>query len=206
MAKKITATKSNLIKVKESLNFARKGYSLLDKKRTVLIRELMVLNDRAEKIQREIEEKFKSSYESLTMASVTMGWEAVVDISQSMPLEDEYEMGYRSVMGVEIPKVHYEKFDPHHSFSIYETSFAFDQAYMDMQDMRSLIYELAEIETSLYRLAKEIKKSVKRANALDKIQIPKYEKAKREIEGVLEEKEREDFFRLKKIKDYTVDD
>lgn len=200
MAKKLTATKANLMKVKDSLAFAEKGYGLLDKKRTVLIREMMSLNNRAAEIQKEIERKFQKSYESLTMASVTMGWEAVVDISKSMPKEEEYTMGYRSVMGVEIPEVQYKHFNPKHSFSLYETTVAFDEAYLEMDQMRELIYELAEIETSLYRLAKEIKKSVKRANALEKIQIPKYEKAKKEIQNELEEKERDDFFRLKRMK------
>ena len=61
--------------------------------------------------------------------------------------------------------------------------------------------ELAELENSVYKLAMEIKKTQKRANALDKIQIPKYESTIKYIEEVLEEKEREDFFRLKKVKD-----
>lgn len=201
MAKKITATKANLIKVKESLSFAKKGYNLLDKKRTVLIREMMKLNERAVKIQEDIEESFKKSYDSLTMASVTMGWEAVVDLSLSMPKEEEYKLGYKSVMGVEIPQIHYNKYKPRSTFSIYETSFAFDKVYLEMNELREKIYELAEIESSLYKLAKEIKKSVKRANALEKIQIPKQEKMLKEIEDVLAEKEREDFFRLKRVKD-----
>lgn len=205
MAKKLTATKANLIKVKDSLTFAKKGYNLLDKKRTVLIREIMTLNERAAVIQDEIENKFKSSYEALTMASITMGWEAMVDISKSMPLEEDYEMGYRSVMGVEIPEILYHPYDPQQTFSLYETSFAFDQAYLEMHEMRKLIYELAQIETSLYRLAKEIKKTVKRANALEKIQIPRYELAKKEMEAILEEKEREDFFRLKRVKNKVVE-
>lgn len=203
MAKKLTATKANLIKTKESLNFAKKGYSLLDKKRTVLIREMMRLNTRALKIQDDIEESFKKSYDSLTMASITMGWESVVDLSLSMPKEEEYKIGYRSVMGVEIPEIHYNQYNPKSTFSIYETSFAFDQVYMEMNNLREKIYELAEIETSLYKLGKEIKKSVKRANALEKIQIPKHEKTLKDIEDVLAEKEREDFFRLKKVKNKT---
>ncbi|WBW49762.1 V-type ATP synthase subunit D [Peptoniphilus equinus] len=203
MAKKVTATKANLIKVKESLAFAKKGYSLLDKKRTVLIREMMRLNERAETIQAEIEAAFKKSYEALTMASVTMGWEAVVDLSLSMPKEEPYSLGYRSVMGVEIPEVHYRKLNPKSTFSIYETTFAFDQVYLEMNALREKVYELAEVETSLYKLAKEIKKSVKRANALEKIQIPRSEKTLHDIEDVLAEKEREDFFRLKRVKHNT---
>lgn len=200
MAKKITATKANYIKTKESLEFAKKGYSLLDKKRTVLVREMMKLNQRAVDIQKEIEESFQKTYEFLTMASITMGWESVVDLSMSMPKEEDYEMGYRSVMGVEIPEVQYKKYESKGTFSIYETSFAFDKIYLEINELRRKIYELAQMETSLYRLAKEIKKSAKRANALKKIQIPKQERILKEISDILEEKDREDFFRLKRVK------
>ncbi|MDD7363435.1 MAG: V-type ATP synthase subunit D [Peptoniphilus sp.] len=200
MAKRVTATKANLLKIKSALAFAKKGYGLLDKKRAVLMREIMHLNQRAQTIQQEIEESFSRSYDAFTMASVTMGWEAVVDMSKSMPLEEPYTIGYRSVMGVELPEIHYKEFKRDTTFSMYESNFAFDEAYIRMHDMRAKIYELAEIETDLYRLAKEIKKTVKRANALEKIQIPKYERTKKEIEEILAEKEREDFFRLKRVK------
>ncbi|CAC9929109.1 V-type ATPase, D subunit [Aedoeadaptatus nemausensis] len=200
MAKRVTATKANLLKVKSALEFARKGYGLLDKKRAVLMREMMRLNERAQTIQQEIERDFTRSYDAFTMASVTMGWEAVVDMSKSMPPEEPYTIGYRSVMGVEIPEIHYKEFSPNTTFSMFESNFAFDEAYIRMHDMRARIYELAELETDLYRLAKEIKKTVKRANALEKIQIPKYEQTKKEIEEILAEKEREDFFRLKRVK------
>jgi V/A-type H+-transporting ATPase subunit D len=66
--------------------------------------------------------------------------------------------------------------------------------------VRDLIYELAEIENSVYKLAMEIKKTQKRANALEKIQIPRYEDTIKYIDSVLQEKEREDFFRLKRVK------
>lgn len=66
--------------------------------------------------------------------------------------------------------------------------------------VRFLTYELAEVETKVYKLAMEIKKTQKRANALEKIQIPKYKALVKNIEETLEEKEREDFFRLKRVK------
>lgn len=69
-----------------------------------------------------------------------------------------------------------------------------------MHEIRYLIYELAEVEIAVFRLAEEIKKTQKRANALDKIQIPKFTVIVKSIENTLAEKEREDFFRLKKVK------
>lgn len=76
-----------------------------------------------------------------------------------------------------------------------------DIAAKKFLEIKYLIYELAEIENAVFKIAMEIKKTGKRANALDKIQIPRYEEAVKYIQDVLEEKEREDFFRLKKVKD-----
>ena len=80
-------------------------------------------------------------------------------------------------------------------YSLHKSNAAFDRAKINISEILPVIYELAEIETSVFRLANEIKKTAKRANALDKIQIPKYNHIISEIEEILAEKEREDFFR-----------
>lgn len=201
MANKVIPTKANLLAAKASLEFAKKGYDLLDKKRTVLIKEMMDLNKRAASIQKEIEEAFKSSYQTLEEATISMGTDMLDEIARSMVNEEEYEIISRSVMGVEIPQIKFQKKKMQAEYSIHETTTAFDQAAQDLHEIRYLIYELAQVETGVFRLAEEIKKTQKRANALDKIQIPKYGVIVREIENVLAEKEREDFFRLKKVKD-----
>lgn len=197
---KITPTKANLIKSKSSLQFAKKGYELLDRKRTVLIREMMSLIDNATRLQESIDLEFKDAYEALKFANITMGTEAVSEIAKSIEKEQEFEIIFKSVMGVETPiiKRNENKFTTEYGF--YRTNTAFDKAVLSFTSIRHLIYELAEVENSVYKLAMEIKKTQKRANALDKIQIPKYRQTIKYIEEVLEEKEREDFFRLKKVK------
>ncbi|WP_036730354.1 V-type ATP synthase subunit D [Peptoniphilus mikwangii] len=201
MATKTVPTKANLMATKSALEFARKGYDLLDKKRTVLIKEMMDLNKRAESLQDRIEKIFKQSYSALEEATVTMGTEAIYEISKSMALEKPYEVISKSVMGVEIPEIKYRQDGLRTEYSFHKTTTAFDKASLDMHNIRYLIYELAQVETGVFRLAQEIKKTQKRANALNKIQIPKYESIVKEIENILSEKEREDFFRLKKVKD-----
>lgn len=198
---KVVPTKANLMKMKSSLNFAKKGYELLDKKRTVLIQEMMNLNGRAEKLQDEIEGEFVKSFQVFKEATLTMGSESIQEIAHSMELEPNYTVLFHSVMGVEIPEVQYEREEPRMEYGLFRTTTAFDEANISMHQIRYMIYELAEIETAVFRLANEIKKTQKRANALDKIQIPKYEELVKEIENTLAEKEREDFFRLKKVKD-----
>ena len=201
MANKIVPTKANLIATKSALDFAKKGYDLLDKKRTVLIKEMMDLNKRATSLQEVIESTFEESYTALEDATITMGSEAMYEIANATPLEKDYEIISRSVMGVEIPEIKYEKEGMKVEYSIHKTTTAFDEASVDMHNILYLIYELAQVETSVFRLAQEIKKTQKRANALDKIQIPKYTAIVTDIENILAEKEREDFFRLKKVKD-----
>lgn len=200
MAIKVTPTKANLITSKNALVLAEKGYDLLDKKRTVLIKEMMDLNKNAKKLQSEIEEKFADSYSELVMATISMGALSLKDMGESAPLEKEYEVISRSVMGLELPKIKYEKKVVKADYSIHQSNAAFDRAKINISEILPVIYELAEIETSVFRLANEIKKTAKRANALDKIQIPKYNHIIKEIEDTLAEKEREDFFRLKKVK------
>lgn len=200
MAIKVTPTKANLIASKNALVLAEKGYDLLDKKRTVLIKEMMDLNKNAKALQDEIEEKFEMSYSELVMATISMGALSLKDMGEDAPMEKEYDIISRSVMGLELPKVKYGKIDTRADYSLHKSNAAFDRAKINISEILPVIYELAEIETSVFRLANEIKKTAKRANALDKIQIPKYKHIISEIEEILAEKEREDFFRLKKVK------
>lgn len=197
---KMTPTKANLIKAKNSLSFAKKGYELLDRKRTVLIREMMSLIDKASSLQENIDTEFSKAYEALKLANITMGTEAVEEFSKSIAKEEDFSILFNSVMGVETPMVKRPRTPFTTEYGFFRTNPAFDKAVLKFIDIKELIYELAEVENSVYKLAMEIKKTQKRANALDKIQIPKYSTTIKYIEEVLEEKEREDFFRLKKVK------
>lgn len=197
---KTTPTKANLIKAKNSLSFAKKGYELLDKKRTVLIREMMNLIDSATTLQAKVDEVFQEAYENLKIANILMGPETVIEIAQSIENEKDFDIIYKSVMGVEVPIIKREESPLKTEYGFYRTSPAFDKTVISFMKVRELIYELAEIENSVYKLAMEIKKTQKRANALEKIQIPRYEETIKYIDSVLQEKEREDFFRLKRVK------
>ncbi|MGF7058493.1 V-type ATP synthase subunit D [Brassicibacter mesophilus] len=200
MAINAAPTKSNLIKAKNSLEFSKKGFELLDKKRTVLIKEMMSLIDKAKEVQDRVSITFKEAYRALEFVNITLGVNNVEEISLSIPKEEEFDILLKSVMGVEIPKVIYEKekLDPQYGF--FRTNPVLDTAIAKFTEVKYLIYELAEIENSVFKLAMEIEKTQKRANALEKIQIPKYTTQIKFIQEVLEEKEREDFFRLKRVK------
>lgn len=200
MPENIASTKANLIAAQSALDFSRKGYELLDKKRNVLIRNLMEFMDRAKNIQQTMRETFKDAYQALTVANITLGINKVNKVAKSIPQTTEFDILNYSVMGVELPRVKYKKHDIEPYYSFYHTNTALDVALQKSQQVKYLLYELAEIEDSVYKLAIEIKRTQKRTNALKNIQIPKYEKIIKFISEVLEEKEREDFFRLKVLK------
>lgn len=193
-------TKGNLILAKNSLALARQGYELMDKKRNILIKELMELIDKAKDIQAEIDSTFTSAYKALQRANMEMGEYTVEQISKTIPQDNSIVIKTRSIMGTEIPLVEYneEEFNPGYSFL--GTTLSLDKACARFTRVKELTIRLSMVETSAYRLASSIKKTQKRANALQNITIPMYEDLTTTISNALEEKEREEFTRLKVIK------
>jgi V/A-type H+-transporting ATPase subunit D len=124
----------------------------------------------------------------------------VSDIAETFPVENSVTLSVRSVMGVELPKLSMETSQPEMCYGMYQTNSQFDAAYISFNRAKELTVKLAEIENSIYRLAIAIKKTQKRANALKNILIPKFTGISKYISDSLEEKEREEFSRLKVIK------
>lgn len=193
-------TKGNLILAKNSLALAKQGFELMDKKRNILIRELMELISAAKDIQSEIDSTFRAAYAALQRANIEMGIRNVEDVSNSVPTEDSIRIKYRSIMGTEIPLVEYNDVEQKPSYAFYGTKLSLDEACNHFSKVKELTIRLSMIENSAYRLATNIKKTQKRANALKNITIPHYTNLTTEIQNALEEKEREEFTRLKVIK------
>ena len=194
-------TKGNLILAKNSLALSRQGFELMDKKRNILIREMMELIDQAKDIQSQIDVTFRTAYAALQKANMEMGIAFVQQVSYTVPLEDSIRIKTRSVMGTEIPLVEYEKqLTNTPTYAYYSTKASLDEAKAAFEKVKELSIQLAGIENAAIRLAANIKKTQKRANALKNITIPKYEALTKDIQNALEEKEREEFTRLKVIK------
>ena len=200
MTVSVAPTKSNLIKAKTSLELSKKGYELLDKKRTVLIKEMFVYVDKAKNMHKEIYDVIAQGYADLQKANITLGVKNVEDMSYGVPNDEHFDILLRSIMGVDIPTVKYNKSEVQPTTGFYNTNAAFDEARKKFEEVKFKIYELAELENSIFKLAKEIEKTQKRTNALEYIRIPKFKEEVKFIQEVLEEKEREDFFRLKRLK------
>lgn len=198
MANQVFPTKGNLINTKKSLQLAKLGYELLDRKRNILIRELMQLINTAKEIRGTIEQTYNEAYSALQKANMTIG--IVDDIAEAMPIENSLKISHRSVMGCEIPQVSIDNKRLTLDYGFKYTNSNFDNAVISFYKVKQMTAKLAEVENSVYRLANAIKKTQTRANALKNIVIPKYENIVKFISNSLEEKEREDFSRMKVIK------
>lgn len=198
MAGQVFPTKSNLMSTRKSLSLAKLGYDLMDRKRNILVREMMALIDKANEIQGSIDKIYADAYKALQRANVTLG--ICGEFAQTVPLDNSLEMDARSVMGVELPIVTIGQGEKDLFYGLFSTNSQLDEAYLMFDQVKHLTAELAQVENSVYRLAGAIKKTQKRANALSNIMIPQFEHTIKFITEALEEKEREDFSRLKVIK------
>ncbi len=204
MSAQIISTKGNLISIKRSLKLAKNGFQLLDKKRNILVREMILLIDRASEIQKKIDKAYTEAYFALQKANITLG--ICDELSNTVPEENGIKVLYRSVMGVEIPIVSISKNKQNKNvpFGLYSSNSMLDEAYIKFKQVKNLTVDLAEIENSVYRLANAIKKTKKRANALKNIMIPRFENSVKFITNALDEKDREEFSRLKVIKRHKI--
>ncbi len=202
MAEQVFPTKGNLIKARKTLALCKMGYDLMDKKRNILIREMMQLLDKAQVLRSSVEDTYREAYAALQEANITLG---VIDkLAESVPIETGIEVTYRSVMGVDIPDVTLRDHESFVPYGFYSTNSQLDKAYISFTKVKEITVMLAEVDNSVYRLAIAIKKAQRRANALQNILIPRYEDMVRFIIDSLEEKEREEFSRLKVIKSFKL--
>ncbi len=192
-------TKGNLIAAQRSRALAKNGWELMDRKRNILIRELMGRIERATELQEKIDRIFREAYEALELARILSG--DCTAAVESMPEDTSVRLLWRSVMGVEIPLVAADPVGQEElPYALTSSSSALDEAYRKFCRVKELLAELAETETAVYRLAYAIEKSRKRANALENIVIPGLEQDIARMAESLAEKEREEFVRRKVIK------
>ena len=196
--KQVFPTKGNLIATKKSNALAHLGYELMDRKRNILIREMMGLLDDVKLLRDEITQTYAEAYRALQLANMSLG--VISAMAEAVPIDTGLHVSYRSVMGVEIPKLSYDKQEIRPTYGLERANSKLDYAYTCFQKVKEMSVVLAEVENSVYRLANAIRKSQKRANALKNIVIPEFEHNIKFITDALEEKEREEFSRQKVIK------
>ena len=197
----VAPTRSNLLKAKESLQLTRQGYELLEQKREVLLMELMQIVHDLSELERQMKEKSAEAFAALESAMLSLGDETLKWAALSVVGERSINILHRSVMGVPIITLQgaVEKTSELQA-SFEGTGPALDEVRKLFEELIPIIYKRSEVEISVWRLAVEVKKTQRRVNALENIFIPGYEGTVKGIEEVLEESDREEFIRKKKLK------
>lgn len=196
----IAPTKSNLLLMKDQLAVSQDGYDLLEQKREILVMELMHMVEKVKLLERDIDAVVATAYPAFRRMLMSLGSDQVERISHAAHYdfvihEKQVVLGGMpfSTLDVELPKK--ELF-----YSYIGTYADSDEVTVHFFKLLSLLTEMASIRTIVWRLAGEVKKTQRRVNALDKMVIPQTKETKKYIEGVLEERERENVFVLKALK------
>jgi V/A-type H+-transporting ATPase subunit D len=202
MAKQnIAPTKTNLMKLRDELKFAEIGHDLLDQKRNILVIELLNMVDQTVDFQNRVEASLAKAYKALEEAVLRMGKRRILHLSSAINRSVEMRISSRRVMGVSLPVVgtDFHEHAPYYSPS--GTSFWIDSAMAEFKDVLDTMGRLAELKISLIRLAGEVKKTIRKVNALEKTAIPNLRDTVSFIENSLEEYERDMLTIMRMVKE-----
>lgn len=193
-------TKTNLLKLRSDLQFAQQGYELLDQKRNILIIELLALVDQTVDFQSRVDNALAKAYKALEETVFDMGRLKVQYLTGAVNISTDITVRSRRVMGVLLPVIEteFEERAPH--YSPMGTSFWIDSSLQFFKEVLKLLGKLAELKISVLRLANEVKKTIRKVNALEKIAIPDLKDTVHYIESKLEENERDMFILMKMVK------
>ena len=196
----IAPTKSNLIKVKERLNTALEGYDLLEQKREILVMELMQKVEQVKMLEKDLDEKVAAAYPCLKRMLLALGREKADKLSRNIHYNYEMTEKRVSIAGMNLPALEIRlpkvelKYSPANSFA------ECDETVLEFSGLLKTLTELAEMRTVAWRLAREVRKTQRRVNALEKMVIPTARETKVYIESALEERDRDAFFTGKMLK------
>jgi len=200
MREQIAPTKSNLLKTKERLEIAKEGYDLLEQKREILVAELMRKVELVKILERDLDKRVETAYPCLKRMLVVAGRERANKLAEGITYRYETREKQINSAGMKIPALEAQfpavdlKYLPEKSFA------ECDETVIEFFELLKICTELAAIRTLVWRLAREVKRTQRRVNALEKMVIPAASEAKIYIESVLEERERDSFFTAKLLK------
>ncbi len=197
----LAPTRSNLMKLEDNLKFATLGYELLDQKRQILISELLALVDQAIDYQSRVDTALAVARETLSKAIIEMGRLKVGNLCGSTNIDYNIKVSQRKVMGVAVPVVETSFNDKGPYFSQESSNIIAELGIQQFSQALELMGKLAELKVSIMRLSREVKKTIRKVNALEKISIPETRDTIKYMKGRIEEIERESFILLKSVKD-----
>ncbi len=196
----VAPTRTNLIRVKRDLQFAREGYEILDRKREALTNELVRVAKEADALQKEVWGLLQTAYDAMEKARLVMGSDHVEWAALAVNKTVDVHLRLRGIMGVAIPQIEARGEPPKLLYSPSDTAAVLDEATAAFREVLVRTPQLAMLTSAVWRLANELKKTQRRVNALQHIFIPNYEATVQFIVSSLEEREREEIFRLKWLK------
>ena len=198
----VSPTRMDLLEIRKKLVLAEKGHKLLEEKRDALVEKFFEVIDKRKQLSKDLDEDFKSAYMSLIQAQMILGEKKVEDAAYLTHDIGEIIFQTDNIMGVKIPKVNAEdiKTDLKPTYGFFETCSKLDDAKTAFNKLLIKLVELADLEAGIKSLTVEIEKTKRRVNVLENNLIPKLHATRKYIEMQLEEREREDFFRRKRIK------
>jgi V/A-type H+-transporting ATPase subunit D len=196
----IAPTKSNLLRVKERLSTAMEGYDLLEQKREILVMELMRKVEQVKLLEKDLDARVETAYPALKRMLIVMGRERADRLSRGIAYRFELEEKRVMCAGMSLPGLEVRlpgvelKYSPANSFA------ECDETVVEFFKLLKVLTELAAVRTIAWRLAREVRKTQRRVNALEKMVIPAARDTKIYIEAALEERDRDSFFTSKLLK------
>jgi len=193
-------TRSSLLNVERNLTFASEGYELLEQKRQILVLELMSRVERARAIQKDVDERMAAAHKALRSGLAQSG--AAQMAGESFGITGTHEVGVSTsrVMGINLPTVNVTVQPMAPEFAPGSGATQSDDVMKRFLEALEVIGTLAEVENAVVRLSRELKKTQRRVNALEKIFLPDYRETIKYITDVLEERERDSFVIMKMTK------
>lgn len=200
--RRVSATKIELIKIRRSMQVAKMVHKILDDKREVLLKKIDEMIEEANKARGDIWSPLGEIYTSVYDAYMSLGTSTLESVSDSTPSVMEVDVNIRRIVDVKIPtlQVKTKERGQDLSYGFSETNASVDKAARLIKNMLPKVCKAAEYENAIFNLAKELERTQKLINALEYVIIPQYENATTFIRASLEEREREEFVRLKKVK------
>lgn len=196
----VLPTKIELISTRRRLLTARRVKKVLDDKRDVLLKRLDEMIQQAGQARKEISQPLSDAYLALFDAYLKLGPLRLEAVAASTPPMVEANINVRRVVDVDIPSIKLSEKELGVTYGFADTSIAVDRASMQMRRALPSIFRAAEFENAIFRLAKELERTQRLLNALEYMIIPRYESSIQYIQQTLEEREREEFSRLKHVK------
>lgn len=196
----VAPTKSNLLAIKEKLSTAENGYQLLEQKREILVMELMRIVEKVKLLERELDKQYQEAYPALKNMLKTVGGDRVERIAHAVKYDFHMKEKKITAGGINFDSIDVELPRQQLFYSFLGSYADSDKVMVDFFKLLKLLTEMASIRTVAWRLANEIKKTQRRVNSLNKMVIPQTLETKTYIESVLEERERENTFVLKVLK------